>query len=978
MTQPVAPAIPPAPRSLPAGIVMSKFWRETADAPIVKHDHDRPVSEDTDRPVGTWWLCPRGSCKTGEWVFPKETEDGVDPGRPRKPYCASHGTQILPGRSEPADANPKEAARSWLQERLAAKRAALAQAANARIDALRAAGRAEAARIASDVREHVPSAAVSVSALVGDFAALQTLQPLPVYALGTGLTVGGTVLAYVAVYLGELVYARRLGYRLRDMPEQVRRRARARARWIASGVLAAGVWLVIAETIGADISNLRGLFMALVGAVLIGVVNYRPWAAMVARRQADAATRVRAADEAAARIEAEQEAARQAEAAAKAAAEEEARLREQAVLEEAKKIVVAEDDRITAGRKFAERWNKLADEAKPRSGVSVGFEIWRTTVVVEETRKLTVKDAEGETVIGWEFLIRAEPGVLAPTGSDRATPFVAMKPWLASMLEIDVSMLDLAYQPTRLAEDGTKPEPMINHGLVTISETFPLGKPVDHLGPAGCWIDDKGTRWGHAGQDLRGRPVFRRLWTPGQAGGAGRYGVTGSGKSVVTQITAYSDLLLGILPIIHDAGKNAMDFVDFLGIFPVGFTTEHRDIIRETMWAEMKRRQQWIGVRTTKGLGGMEVPADPTWNPATGGPPVRVVWEEFHMHMRDSKFVAMLGEMIRLQRATAIMAELATQGTGLADMGDNNLREQVNQICLHLMRMTDHTAGLTGYRGAYKASDLPRFPGMMIMVDGETEPVPYRSAFIPRDPNNPGSLIYKLRRPNGTPEGEQTLFAPELPEPTIEVFKEHGLWDLWELGKTKSGRERLLSESDPVESTEFPPALAGVLTGSAAPAAKPRVRAEEVVLAMLKHEADAGRPGLTQPEMLASTWWRHIEGAWSKNDGSTPAHTTIGRACNRLATVTEQQSAAGSAPLIASDGGDPARWSLLAAGIERGEQTLILLRSAGVLGPQERAKAAVAAGGFNVADVERQAMLLAEHERIIEETMREAFEQVNR
>lgn len=975
MTQPIAPTRPPAPRNLPAGIVMSKFWRETTDGPIAKHDHERPVTEDTDQPVGTWWLCPHQACKTGEWVFPTQTDDGgIDPGRPRKPYCASHGTQILPCRTEATDADPKAAARSWLQQRLDAKRAALSQAAAARMDAIRAAGRAEAARVASDMREHVPSAAVSVSTLIGGFTIIQQAQPLPVYALGTGLTVGGTVLAYMAVYLGELVYARRLGYQLRDMPEQIRQRARAHARWIASGVLATGVWMLIAETIGADISNLRGLLMALAGAVLVGVVNYRPWAAMVAGRQAEAAARVRAAEEEARRIEAEQEAARQAEIAAKAAAEEEAHRQEQAVLEEAKKIVLAEDDRIAAGMKFAERWNKLAGEVRSRTTTAAGFELWRTSVVVEETRKLTVKDAEGEEVIGWEFLIRAEPGVLAPRSGSEVSPFVAMKPWLASMLEIGVSMLDLAYQPTRLVDNGGKPEPLINHGLVTLSESFPLGKPVDHLGLDGCWVDEKGTRWGHAGQDLRGRPVFRRLWTPGQAGGSGRYGHTGSGKSVITQITAYSDLLLGILPIIHDAGKNAMDFVDFLGIFPVGFTTEHRDVIRETLWAEMKRRQQWIGVRTTIGLGGMEVPADPTWEPAIGGPPIRVTWEEFHMHMRDPKFVAMLGEMIRLQRSTAIMAELATQGTGLADTGDNNLREQVNQACLQIMRMTDHTAGLAGYKGAYKASELPRFPGMMIMVDGENEPVPYRSAYIPRDPSNPGSLIYKLRRPNGTPEGEQILFAPELPEPTIEVFKTHGLWDLWELGKTKSGRERLLSESDPVQSTEYPPALPDSLT---TPVSKPRVRAEEVILAMLKHEADAGRPGLTQPEMLASTWWRHVEGPWSKNDGSTPAHTTISRACNRLATVTDQQAAAGACPLIMSDDGDPARWSLLAAGTERAEQTLTLLRSAGVLGPQERAKAAVASGGTSVADLERQAMLLAEHERIIDETIREAMRQVN-
>ena len=120
-------------------------------------------------------------------------------------------------------------------------------------------------------------------------------------------------------------------------------------------------------------------------------------------------------------------------------------------------------------------------------------------------------------------------------------------------------------------------------------------------------------------------------------------------------------------PIIHDAGKNGMDFVDFYGIIPVGHTTEHREIIREALWAEMKRRQAWINTQTAIGLGGMEVTADPTWDPERGGPPIRVTWEEFHMHMKDQKFVQFLGAQVRLQRATAIMAEGTSQGGGLTD-----------------------------------------------------------------------------------------------------------------------------------------------------------------------------------------------------------------------------------------------------------------------------------------------------------------------
>ncbi|WP_157410841.1 hypothetical protein [Actinoplanes rectilineatus] len=961
MTMPVAPTRPPAPKgALPAGIVLSRYWRESPGGPLTKHDHDRPVDEDTDEPVGLWWMCPAAAtCKTGEWVF-RTAED--KPGRPKKKFCAEHGTELMPGRAEPDDDNPKQAARNWLQQRLTEKATAAKQAtrdaAQQRIGALRAAGRDEADRLRRDLREHVPSAAVSFGALVADWALLYELDALPTYATGAGLAVGGTLLAYWAVYVGELVWARRMGYTIRELPASVRSRARSRARWIAAGVLSTGVWLLIAETIGADLGNAWGVVANMMAAVMIGVVNYNPWQAMVERRKAEARARVEAAEEAA-RAEEERLTAEAAERdRRRMAAEEAARVAEEAAQTEARKIVTVTDDTVTAGRKFAERWEKVAADAKARN-MGPGFEIWRTAVVPEQTRKLTAVVGGETVVIGHEFLIRAEPGVLAPRNGMNVSPFLQMKTWLSSMLELDDGMLDLAYQPKRLDDGKTDTEVLINHGLVTLFDTHPLGEAVKHPGPSGVYTDAKGARWGFAGRDLRGNPVYRSRWTPGQAGGGVRVGVTGMGKSVVTQVGAYNDLLLGILPIIHDAGKNAMDFVDFYGIIPVGHTIEHREIIRESLWHEMKRRQAWINTQTAVGLGGMEVTADPTWDPVRGGPPIRCTWEEFHMHMSDPKFIQYLGAQVRLQRATAIMAEGASQGSGLADWGDQQMKEQMTEISLEMMRVSDHTARLAGYQGGLMPSTLPSLPGMMVSQVLKGDPVAYRSAFMPRDPSNPESLIYRLKRPNGTPEGEQIVFAPQLPPETIAVFKEHGLMDLWEKGKTKSGREQLQSEADPVESTVMPDMLEAILGGQPTP--KPRLRADEVVLGLLKNEDDNGRGGLTQQQMLASPWWAQIEGEWTKNAG-IPSHTTIGRACKNLSGL--------ESPLIGSDEGTPARWSLLPAGSARGEQALTLLRSAGVLGKQ--AQSQTRASGMDIAGLERQAMLEAEQAALIQELVREA------
>jgi hypothetical protein len=960
MTQAVAtprrPA-PPAKNTLPAGVTLSRFWKETPDGLPVKHDHERPVVDETDMPVGVWWMCPEETCAVGEWVFPRG--DG-EPARPKKQGCPDHVLRLLPGLAESTDGDPKQAARNWLTrtmaERAAAARRSAVDAANARIDTLRAAGRQEAAKLRSDLREHVPSAAVSLAALAGDWVALEKLGTLETYAVGASVAVGGMVLAYWAVYVGELVWARRMGYTLRELPRSVRARAMSHARWIAAGVLCTGVWLLAAQSVGARLDNVRGLLMNMFAAVLIAVVNYNPWAAMVKRRRA-AARAARAAAEAAARAEEERLAAEAAERRRRAAEAEAAR---RAAEEAARRLINADDDRITAGRKFAERWRRIAEDARGSSAAGVGFEIWRTGVVVDATRRLTARDADGEAVIGWEFLIRGEPGVLTPRGGADVSPLVAARRWIASMLETDPAMVEVAYEPESDPDENGDTRRLFNHGLITLSETFPLSENVDHPGAGGVRKDKSGW-WAFAGRDLRGRNVYRRHWTPGQAGGAGRYGVTGTGKSVVTQITALGDLHLGIFPIIHDAGKNGMDFTDFYGIFPVGHTIEHRDVIRESLWAEMKRRQRWTNMRTTRGLGGMEVTANPTWDPAVGGPPIRCTWEEFHMHMKDQKFVTMLGEMIRLQRATAIMAELATQGTGLRDTGDNNLREQVNQICTQLMRMTDHTARLAGYTGGFKASDLPRIAGMMIMVDGDNEPIPYRSAFVDRNPNDPRSLIYRMRQPDGTAEGRQILFAPDLPDETIEVFREHGLMDLWEMGKTRSGREALQSAADPVESISYPDALAALLgtAGTTAAPVKPRMRADEVVLAILKHQTEQGQPYMLEKDLLASPWWRQVHGEWSKGSG-VPAASTIGRACERLATQPE--------PLVVRDADK--QWSLTPTGVAHGDQALTTLRATGVLGSQ--AKAQAQAAGVDVGAMERRAELEAEQYRLINDLVREA------
>ncbi|PRY24026.1 hypothetical protein [Pseudosporangium ferrugineum] len=961
LTPPARPQ-PPRKDSLPKGVSLHRYWKETPDGPAVRHDHERPVSDDTELPVGVWWMCPADpGCPRGEWVFPRADATLA---RPKMRGCPEHVVELLPGRALPSDDDPKQAARGRLQQALAEKRAAMAKAAtdaaNARLAALKTASAQEASQLRDSLRGHAPSAAVSLAALVTDWALLDRLGGLETYALGTCLMVGGAVLAYWAVYLGELVWARRMGYTLRELPRSLRTRAMSHARWIAAGVLASGLWLVIAETLGARLDNWQGVVVNMMAAVMIGLVNYHPWAALVERRKA-AARAAREAAEAAARAEQERLAAIAAEQQNRRRQAEEAKqAAEQAAQATARKVVLPDDDRITAGRKFADRWQRIADQARERRDLTgAGFELWRTEVVVDETRKLTTQLDGEDFVIGHEFLIRAEPGVLAPRGT-AVSPFVAMKPWLTSMLELDTGMIDLAYQPQRLTGDGSDPKPMVNHGLVTLYDQHPLAENVRHPGPSGVYVDGKGVRWGFAGRDMRGQPVYRRHWQPGQAGGGVRIGVTGMGKSVISQVTAYNDLLLGILPVIHDAGKSLMDFIDFMGVFPMGHTNEHRDVIRESMWAEMKRRQAWINTRTATGINGIEVPADPQWDTA-GGPPIRVTWEEFHMHARDQKFITYLSSQVRLQRATAIFAEGATQGGGLSDWADQNLKEQMAEILMQLMRVSDHTARTSGYTGGLMPSTLPALPGMLVMQDMKGEPVAYRSAFIPRKPEDPDALYYRMFDPYSSPvPGVQYLHAPELPAETVEVFRRHGLMDLWELGKTKSGREELINAADPEPGPTVVPADA------VAPVVKPKLPATDVVLAMLMHRVEEGQPSMVQADMVRSSWWKQVDGPWSKNDG-VPAESTVMRACNSL---LENDPA-----LVARDDSEKqARWSILPAGFDRAQAALTVMRGAH---RRPAAPGQAAVGGVDVVAMEREAMLAAETRAWIEEQQRQVREALN-
>lgn len=823
MTSPASARMQPHLSRLPAGYTWSKVWRGPDGSLTESTDGTQMPVDDDFNLSGKAWVCPVGECTSQAWVFHPNPDTPPDP-----PCCPQHPTPLIRVDLAADDVSPVAAARHRLTGRLRAavntrkERAAAYAAARAR--AIREAGEAEARKAASDMRGHVPSFVASAAVLVGGGVYAET-DPLAAAAIGAALATAGLVVAYLTVYTLEWWRARRTG---NPLVGRAARRARVRARYAARAAAAAGGWMVGASIVGADPTTIHGSITIAVGALLCWAVNRQHWETLwetrrrlaeLARAKADAAAR-RAAAEALAAASAPPP-------------------------EKAPPAQVVENDPHAAGTAMAARWNRIAATvASP-----VGFPMRRTWIVVEETREVTAPNPDtGELVrLGWEYTIQAEPGALvARPGSP--PPLVAAKDWLASVLEIDPSKLELV----------DRPEGQINRGLMMITERVPLGSIVEYKGRAGIRQGSDGSLYGHIGRSLLGADVERVLWVPGQAGGGGRYGVTGSGKSVVTQVSLLNDLYAGIFCALWD-GKNFMDFSEFIGVIPMGCTVEHRDVMLQSFRAEMRRRQRAMTLMEGRDRYGRIAPVEALWRPERDGPPQRWTIEEFHMNARDDVFIANLTELVRLQRSTATMVEIATQGGGLADAGNSVLRDQLNQIAMQIMRMGDQQAHLTGYRGSYMPSSLPRLPGMMLVIEADAPAVPVRGAYVHRRDED-GSIYDHLYDRHGQP----ILTAPVLPPETVEVYEREGLMDLWRMGQGPGGKARLLSESVGTVASVPPPPAAG---------AARQVKADGVLLAILHR---TGRP-VTRSEIDGSDGWRLA--GWA----SAPDPSAVSRAGKKLA-----------------------------------------------------------------------------------------------
>lgn len=311
-------------------------------------------------------------------------------------------------------------------------------------------------------------------------------------------------------------------------------------------------------------------------------------------------------------------------------------------------------------------------------------------------------------------------------------------------------------------------------------------------------------------------------------------------NSQARRVRILNNLYAGIYTTLYDP-KNFVDYSEFAGIIPMGCTVEHRDVILRSLWAEMVRRQQMLSQLVGTDRFGRTRPIEGAWKVGRDGAPLLSIWDEFHLESKDADYVARITTLCRLQRATASGVEVATQGGGLADLGDSVLRMLLNQTGLEVYRMSKSQAKLGGYEGDFDPQDLPSIPGMVLKVYGEGgQPIPQRSAFVTREDED-GSVYDHLY----APDGSQILFLPQMAPETIEVFEREGLMDLLRMGQGPGGLARL--QAGDGDSTLPPP---GALNqpGQAPAGGKP-IEARDMILAILAKDHIATRQQIDQHPM---------------------------------------------------------------------------------------------------------------------------------
>jgi hypothetical protein len=709
---------------IPSRANKSNIWYDQ-DGTLREHDIELPVDAKTHRINGRLYACVQPGCPTAEWAIEPQTQ--------RKTlFCPLDRSDLSLVPLDPSQDDPMAGARHQQQARLlriaAAKRAAAAEkirnsvAVQGALQAKRGLPEklAEAAR---EGRGHLPSLAATAVIEVGVIYSVDLLGALEGAAIGAAVAVGGAVAGYaLAVYTEKI----RLKLRKEGFEGRAAKKARERGLWAGRAAISTGTLLTVTGTVeglvGLDVTSVpQWAVLSLLGIGLAWWTNQahwnRLWAERRRLRQLALDNARRAAEEAARR--AEEEAARA--------------LRDAQVREELAELgELDENNPLHQGQRMKIEWDKIKDLPTAATGFP---RIGQTWIEPEHTREVSVPDpVTGKKVrIGWEYYGRCEPGALVSVGG--ITPIQMAKEWLVSVLfdgKFNSAAISVMDQP-----GDTR-----NTFMVMITERARLGEAVVWRADKAVRIEPDGSRYGYFGRSLLGVDVDELLYKPGQAFGGLVQGTTGGGKGGHAMRHILNLLFARMLPIVHDP-KRLVDYADFIGVFPIGFTKRHRRIITESLAAERERREKTMAAAPKENRYGQKVYGESKWmtrDPDTGeigvyGEPIEWLLDEFHDDAMDTAWLAHYVNHKRLQRAAGIGSTELTQGGGLSDLGDSVLRDLSNQTSLTQYRGGEMQSRLGGGRNQqYSTADLPALAGMCLRQAPGAPKEPMRAAYITRDP----------------------------------------------------------------------------------------------------------------------------------------------------------------------------------------------------------------------------------------------------
>lgn len=898
---------------LPSGVNKSDVWYDS-DGQLRPHAIELPVDKKTHKINGRLFACVDPGCPTAEWAIEPDLE-------PKLKHCPRDGQLLLYVPLDPSQDDPIATgrqrqlaglARLWAskQEKAAEKlrKSAMVRAVNE----TRTAAPQKLAQLAQDGQKHLPSLAAAVTVEIGVVYTVDLRGATAGLALAAMCTWGPLAGYWLAVQVEKL----RLRLRKEGFEGRAAKKARERGLWAGKAIAGAGVFLTAVSAldglVGLDAgSGPQWALLSLLGLALAWLVNKDHWDRLWADRRR---LRQLAADNALRAAEAD---ARRAEADALRALEE-ARLRD--LLADAG--AYDENNPKDCGERMRIEWERIG---RLDSAPGNFPQIVKTKILPDRTREITAPDPRDGTMkrIGWEYLGVCEPGALIARGG-MGSPLLAAKEWVVAVLfdgQFDAAAISLVDAP-----GGAQ-----NTFLVMITERARLGDAVPWRAESAVRITDRGdVRYGYLGRALTGEDLDEVLYTRGQPFGGMVAGTTGGGKGGFATRYLLNCLKARIFPVLFDP-KRLVDYGDFAGLFPIGFTKRHRRMLLEFLRLERERRQGVAAASPRTNKYGAKVAGESKWDtcdPTTGeigayGEPIGTVWDEFHDLSKDQGFLMDFTNHVRFQRVAGMGALLLSQGGGLEDWGNSTLRDLVNQTALTLFRTGDLNSRMAGGRNqTYSTADLPMLPGMCLRQAQGSLRVPMRAAFIGRDAQDEDTIFTTLWGKGSTPQLQVEDPLTWISHETIAIMKDTGVWDLWMQARNADrsfdpvgGLDRLLADTAEDEEDEEGVVI---MTGARLPArqaaktvvaqqpATGRMMARKVLMGIL-HE----QPGINWDGVRTHDAWFRAPG-WN----GPPADATISRAAKDLDGGTDPMPE-GVAQKI-DRGPKSGSWRLTEAGAEDG------------------------------------------------------------